>query len=177
MDISIIIPVFNQAEILKITLEHFCAQMKTNENLQTEIIIVDDGSTDNIKQIVKRYVESENKIRIIYQKHQGRARARNVGVENALGERIIFSDADRIPDEDYINRHALYTKEEIVIGSSYDYYGKEISNNIFILKKYSRLPIHYKKLYSLINSSEYYWAGSLLGNTSLSKKTFQFSGA
>ena len=65
MDISIIIPVFNQAEILKITLEHFCAQMKTNENLQTEIIIVDDGSTDNIKQIVKRYVESENKIRII----------------------------------------------------------------------------------------------------------------
>lgn len=176
MDISLVIPVYNQVNELEITLAHFITLLNKSQSIKTEIIIVNDGSDDNVKQILEDSIKGEDRIKLINQEHLGRASARNTGVKNALGERIVFCDADRIPDEEFIKRHACHTEEAIVVGNSYDYYGKEKSIDIYMIKKYARIPIQYKKLYMLLDNPRLYWAGSLLGNASLSKKLFQYIG-
>lgn len=176
LDISLVIPVYNQVKELEITLAHFITLLDENKNIKTEIIIIDDGSSDNVKQILESSIKGEDRIRFISQKHQGRASARNTGVKNALGKRIVFCDADRIPDKEFIKRHACHTEEAIIIGSSYDYYSKEKGLDICLIKKHARIPIFYKKLYKLLDNPQLYWLGSLLGNASLNKNLFQYIG-
>ncbi|MDR2772544.1 MAG: glycosyltransferase [Elusimicrobiota bacterium] len=92
--ISIIVPVYNVEKYLSQCLENLIFQ--TYKNL--EIIIVDDGSTDNSCLIYKQYASNDNRIKIIKQENMGLAEARNVGVKQAQGEYIHFMDSD-----DYIN--------------------------------------------------------------------------
>ena len=72
LDISLVIPVYDQAKELEITLAHFITLLYETEDIKTEIIIVDDGSNDNVKQILEDTKKGEDRIRIISQKHQGR---------------------------------------------------------------------------------------------------------
>ncbi len=88
--ISVVIPLYNKEQYIKNTIESVL-----NQNFKDfEIIIVDDGSTDRSLEIAKQY-KQEN-IKIISQKNQGVAVARNKGVELATGELIAFIDADDI---------------------------------------------------------------------------------
>jgi glycosyltransferase involved in cell wall biosynthesis len=59
-----------------------------------ELIVVDDGSTDNTASIIKEYAGKDNRIRYIYQDHGGQGKARNNGLKQAGGEYIAFLDAD-----------------------------------------------------------------------------------
>ncbi len=88
--ISVIIPVYNTEEYLKECLDSIIEQ--TLKNL--EIIIVNDGSTDNSKEICEEYASKDNRIKIIYQKNQGAAIARNKGIAMAKGEYLYFLDSD-----------------------------------------------------------------------------------
>jgi glycosyltransferase involved in cell wall biosynthesis len=69
---------------------------QTYENL--EIIIVDDGSSDNSLEICKVFAEKDNRLKIIHQTNQGVSSARNTGISNATGDYIAFVDSD-----DYIH--------------------------------------------------------------------------
>ncbi|MEN8188486.1 MAG: glycosyltransferase family A protein [Thermodesulfobacteriota bacterium] len=90
-DISVIIPTFNRAEHIRRAVESVLCQ-----NLPcSEIIIVDDGSTDDTEQIVASLKkESAPEIRYIHQTNKGPAAARNTGIRNARSSFIAFLDSD-----------------------------------------------------------------------------------
>lgn len=88
--VSIIIPVYNTAKYLPRCLDSVLTQ--TYQNL--EVILVDDGSTDNSGQIADTYAKQDKRIKVIHQPNQGQSAARNVGLENATGKYISFVDSD-----------------------------------------------------------------------------------
>lgn len=94
--ISIIIPCYNKAKYLKATLDSALSQ--TYEN--TEIIVVDDGSTDNPDFIMQQY--SDSKIKYFKQKNSGVVVSRNRAIENSQGQWILPLDADDILPDNYI---------------------------------------------------------------------------
>jgi len=85
--VSIIIPTYNMGHYITTAIESIFFQIYKNY----EIIVVDDGSTDNTEEILSQY---GNKIRIISQNHKGLACARNLGIRNSRGEYIALLDAD-----------------------------------------------------------------------------------
>ncbi len=88
--ISIIVPVYNVEKYLQECLDSVLAQ--TYKNL--EIILIDDGSTDNCPQICDDYAAKDKRIKVIHQKNQGVSAARNAGLKMAKGEYIGFVDSD-----------------------------------------------------------------------------------
>lgn len=88
--ISIIIPVYNVENYLAQCLDSVICQ--TYENI--EIICVDDGSNDNSPEILRKYAETDNRIKVIKKKNEGVSRARNDGINFASGEFIMFVDSD-----------------------------------------------------------------------------------
>lgn len=87
---SFIVPVYNTSNYLK-----KCIDSLVNQTYKSfEIIIVNDGSTDNSLDIINGYKESNKNIKIINQKNGGLSNARNNGVKKASGEYIIFVDSD-----------------------------------------------------------------------------------
>lgn len=93
--ISVIIPVYNHASALEKSL--FSLFRQTHRPL--EVIIANDGSTDEFDKVVEKVRAKINlDIKIITQKHQGASTARNRGFVEAVGQYVIFWDADTIAD-------------------------------------------------------------------------------
>lgn len=90
MKLSIITPVFNIAERLPDTIESILNQTFCD----FELILVDDGSSDNSGSICDEYAQSDYRIRVIHKENGGVSSARNVGVKEASGEFIGFVDGD-----------------------------------------------------------------------------------
>ncbi len=88
--VSVIIPVHNREEYIGEAVESVLNQSYKN----IELIIVDDGSTDNTGNIVKEYMEKDDRVRYIYQENQGSGAARNTGIKEAKGEYVAFLDSD-----------------------------------------------------------------------------------
>jgi len=88
--ISIITPIYNGQEFLAETIETVLMQTYTN----WELLLVDDGSTDNTKNICKTYTDKDDRIKYIYKTNGGQASARNFGIKNANGGWIALLDAD-----------------------------------------------------------------------------------
>jgi len=85
--ISIIIPTFNRADWIKAAIESVLKQ--TYQNF--ELLIIDDGSTDNTKKIISF---CDKKIKYYFQKNKGPSAARNFGIKEANGKYICFLDSD-----------------------------------------------------------------------------------
>ena len=92
--VSVIVPVYNVENYLEECVNSILNQ--TYENL--EIILVDDGSTDNCPQICDDWAKKDKRIKVIHKANGGVSSARNVGLDNATGEYIGFVDSD-----DYID--------------------------------------------------------------------------
>ena len=86
--ISVVIPLYNKEASIKQSLMSVLSQSYQN----FEVVIVDDGSTDN--SVAKVEEIQDSRIRLIRQKNGGPSKARNTGVKNAKGEWILFLDAD-----------------------------------------------------------------------------------
>ncbi len=93
--VSVVIPNFNYALYVGDCIESILAQTYGN----IEIIVVDDGSTDDSKVVLERYVD---KIKIIYSQNYGVNHARNLGLRNCKGEYISFCDSDDYWEPDKI---------------------------------------------------------------------------
>lgn len=89
MKVSVIIPTYNRSHFIGEAINSVLAQDIKDCNI--EIIVVDDGSTDNTREVVKEF---GNKVRYIFQENQGAGAARNRGIEEANGEWISFLDSD-----------------------------------------------------------------------------------
>lgn len=128
--VSIVVPIFNSSRYLTRCIESLTSQ--TFKNL--EIILVDDGSTDNSLEICNFYKLKDTRIKIIHKENGGLSEARNSGLDYAVGEYIIFVDSDDYCDKEFVLK--MYSeiesfKSEIVIcGVSIDY----ISNNYSYIK-------------------------------------------
>ena len=103
--ISVVIPTFNRAGWLRHALDSVLAQ--TYQDF--EIVVVDDGSTDDTQSVVRSYGQQ---VRYVYQNNEGRGAARNTGVQDARGDLIAFLDSDDncYPDRlerqvEYLHRH------------------------------------------------------------------------
>lgn len=141
--VSIIVPIFNTAEYLRECLDSLKNQ--SYENL--EIIMVNDGSTDNSAAICKEYCEKDNRFSLIEQKNQGLGASRNIGLEHASGEYVCFVDSDDYVHEKYVE--ILYEnlnkyQTDISMCSYMRFrYGKienvEVMNRCSILTKYQML--------------------------------------
>lgn len=88
--VSIIIPIFNVEEYIKECMDSL--QLQTYSNI--EIILVDDGSTDNSPLICDEYEEKYNNIRVLHQVNKGVSQARNNGIKLSRGKYIVFVDPD-----------------------------------------------------------------------------------
>ncbi|PZM67231.1 glycosyltransferase family 2 protein [Paenibacillus dendritiformis] len=100
--ISVIIPVYNVQEYLENCLESVVQQTIGIENL--EVIIVNDGSTDNSVDIIRKFEKDHHGVIVLHQKNKGPGGARNRGLEVATGHYIAFLDSD-----DYLPVHAYKT--------------------------------------------------------------------
>ena len=90
MKISVIIPAYNQGKYLVRAIESVI-----NQNIKEyEIIIVNDGSTDNTGEICEEYAKKYDRIKYIKQENKGLGGARNTGLNSAIGEYILFLDSD-----------------------------------------------------------------------------------
>lgn len=90
--VSIVIPVYNAEEYLEETLRHVSGQSYKN----LEIICVDDGSSDNSRAILQNAKSKDLRFIILSQENQGAGTARNLGMDEAGGEYILFFDSDDI---------------------------------------------------------------------------------
>lgn len=125
--ISICIPAFNQGEYLE-----DCLDSVYNQTVQAhEIIVVNDGSTDNTREIAERYTfkelpQIESPVRVIHQVNKGLPSARNTGIMNATGQYILFLDADDVLMENAIEKitSAIAQTNADIIAPSFRTFGK-----------------------------------------------------
>lgn len=98
--VSIIVPAYNVEDYIEA-----CLNSLVNQTLEEiEIIIVNDGATDSTPQIIEKYAQKDSRIKIINQKNQGQASARNRGIEASVGEFIGFIDSDDYVDLEYFEK-------------------------------------------------------------------------
>ena len=88
--VSVIIPVYNTADYIKQTVESICNQTLRN----IEILLINDGSTDNSLDIMQEMSTIDSRIKVFSQHNQGPSVSRNVGINNAKGQYIYFMDSD-----------------------------------------------------------------------------------
>ncbi len=107
--VSIIIPVYNAEKRLKKLIDGCISQ--TYENI--EIVLIDDGSTDNSAEICKEYEKSYENVKYFHKENGGVSSARNLGIEKATGKYIFFLDSDDIIDgnviESLANKYSEYS--------------------------------------------------------------------
>lgn len=120
--ISIIVPTYNVEKYIRTCIESILAQTYRN----IEVIIVNDGSTDQSLAVISDLICSHHNIKVINQKNQGLSVARNTGIDAATGKYIAFVDADDKIKPDFVS--SLYqiadkTGADIVRGSFRDFNG------------------------------------------------------
>ncbi len=100
MLVSVIIPVYNADKFLDKCIQSVINQSYTN----WELILINDGSTDESGLICDTYAQNDKRIKIIHNKNQGVSVTRNIGINKATGDYLFFLDAD-----DYLPKDSLKT--------------------------------------------------------------------
>lgn len=113
--LSVIVPVYNVKLLLNRCLDSL---LSTNVD-NVEILLINDGSTDGSDIICKEYEQKYNNVRFLSLRNGGVSHARNVGIENARGEFVVFVDSD-----DFVN--PAYLNDLLVYSNDYDYIVSEI---------------------------------------------------
>lgn len=115
--ISIIVPVFNADNYLSECIDSILRQ----DFIDFELLLIDDGSNDDSAKICDNYKLADSRIIVIHQKNQGVSVARNVGLDHAKGEYILFVDADDIMLPDSLSimcKHMDSSNADVALASS-----------------------------------------------------------
>lgn len=137
--VSIVIPSFNSADTLGDAI-HACKN-QDYPSVRIEIIVVDDGSADDTEKTVARL-----SVKYIKQERSGPASARNNGFKNAKGDAVCFTDADCMPDPDWVSKlvNHCYAEDTGAVAGSYSVYGSPYLLDKFvhyeIRDRHSRMP-------------------------------------
>lgn len=152
MKISVILPVYNCEDYLEVNLKSVLYQTYSN----WELIIIDDGSTDDTFLICKQYAQMDNRIKVIHSENLGPANARNIGIANSSGDYCLFIDSD-----DYIELEALETLREIVQSEQPDivfypnFTDKFENGNYKVIKKNVLMKLSFKSNQEFIRKYRY----------------------
>ncbi len=150
MDISVVIPLYNEQESL-LELADWIVRTCENDKLSYEIIFVDDGSSDNSWKVVEELCQRNANIKgIKFRRNYGKSAALNKGFENASGEVVITMDADLQDSPDEIPELYKMIKEEgydLVSGwkkKRHDPLGKRLPSKFFnwTTRKISKIKLH-----------------------------------
>ena len=163
--ISVIVPVYNGQDYLEKCIES--VEVQTYENL--EIIIINDGSTDNTGGVCERLKERFPNIRVIVTGDEGVSTARNAGIKNAEGAFITFVDADdRLrPKTLQILYECIVETGSDVAGCNFKEWGKEEEWEDFLSNRYSiEKPVKY-------TASDYLREQILKGNSRCWSKLYR----
>ncbi len=192
MKASIIIPAYNQAERLYLTLVSLSHQ--TCDPSLFEVIVVDDGSEDETSSIVQSY-SAQYHLKYIRQSNRGRAVSRNQGVREASGDIVIFNDCDRAVCSHFVEAHLArhgVLSDTVVVGSIFEFFfsdlslrRKELTEDIeHGFSKFTRFAREYP--YAKVVSDMYApdgttawpipWISFFSGNVSVSRKAFEETG-
>lgn len=119
--ISVIIPAYNSEKYIAQCLDSIIRQ--TYKNI--EIVIIDDGSTDNTNNILKSYESNHDNIKLILKSNGGVSSARNLGLKEAKGEYIALQDADDISLSDRLESQMKYLQDSTadVCGTGIEFFG------------------------------------------------------
>ena len=109
--ISVIVPVYNVEKYLEECLD----SIKNQTFNDIEVILVNDGSTDNSQEICERYCSQDPRFHLINQENKGQSIARNIGVAESRGELIVFIDSDDIVKIDLLEKLINYISDGIDI--------------------------------------------------------------
>lgn len=159
--ISVIIPVFNVESYLHQCVDSVLRQSYAN----IEIILVDDGSSDESALICDYYVNRDNRVKCIHKSNEGVSKARQTGLLNSSGYWILFVDSDdEIPNnsiETLVSEQCNFPNADIII-AGYQYvpkskfqhhYKKELTTGEELTKKYLKGEIHTGPVAKLIKKS------------------------
>ena len=133
-DISVIIPVYNREKLIKNALNSVLKQTIADK---LEIICVDDGSTDKTIEVIKDYQKKYKNIFLYQQKNSGPGVARNLGIDNAHGEYVIFLDSDDWAPERAYELMYNYAKEkdaDVIIGKMLRKITGTMNNQWYVIK-------------------------------------------
>lgn len=159
MKLSVVIPTFRRADILKKTLKSLHNQTMPKKDY--EIIVVDDGSNDKgaTKKVVESFSKKQTKTTYLHQKNQGQGVARNNGIKKAKGEIILLIGDDIIPaNNQFLEQHIKFHKDHpaehvAVLGFTdwhpdlkINHFMKWLTNGSCILGKYGGHQFAYEKL-------------------------------
>ncbi len=128
MKLSVVIPAYNEERNLKKGVLEGVEKYLENRKLDYEVIIVDDGSEDTTREIVKKYLLKNSKFKIIENNHGGKAMAVMTGMLEAAGEIVLFTDMDQATPIDQWDKFVPKFEEgsDIVIGSRHGRKGAPI---------------------------------------------------
>ncbi len=121
--ISVIIPVYNTESYIGVCLESLVKQTYTN----FEVLMIDDGSTDNSGRICQEYTESDSRFHYYRKENGGVSSARNLGIEYSRGDYLTFVDSDDWVEEDFLEvlYSALISESASVSISTYKRFSME----------------------------------------------------
>ncbi len=140
MKISVIIPCYNEEKYIENCLKSIINQSKK----PNEVIVVNNNSKDNTVKIVKNYQKNYQYIKIIKEKNQGIAYARNKGFNSARGNILVKCDADTILPNNWIKKTLkVFSKNKNIIGYSNHFY----FYSSFILRKFKIFSYFYQNFF------------------------------
>lgn len=156
---SVIVPVYNVEKYLRRCLD----SLKNQEGNDFEVILVDDGSTDNSLAICNEYAATDTRFKVIHKENGGVSSARNVGIDQATGKYIAFVDSDDYVTKDYFEtlRPLMSQDHELIVFNNYQELGggkaqtynrglEERVYSIEELKNIQRMTPYYKEFFTMI---------------------------
>ena len=129
IDLTIIVPVYNAEISLTRCIDSLINQ---ETKYKYEIVLINDGSTDNSLKILKKYEKKFDFIKIFTQSNKGIAETRNVGIKNITGKYVAFVDSDDYVTQDYVEKMLIcaYKNDADIVRTNY--YEYDTKNNRII---------------------------------------------
>lgn len=128
--VSVVIPVYNVEDYLK-----ECLDSVINQSYRyLQIILINDGSTDTSRFICDEYRKKDDRVKVIHKENGGLSEARNVGLENSIGEYVVFVDSDDYIHKDFIRillENLIYNNADISLS---DFSSYKLSNEVVLGK-------------------------------------------
>lgn len=118
MNLSIIVPVYNVEKYIRSCMESIFRQGLSDDEF--EVIVINDGTPDKSMDIIAEFVKTHTNIRVFNQTNQGLSIARNIGLNNAVGEYIAFLDSDDILIDNSLSLllgKALNSKADLIVAN------------------------------------------------------------
>ncbi|BAZ32363.1 putative glycosyl transferase [Cylindrospermum sp. NIES-4074] len=147
--ISIVMAAYNASEYIALAIESILNQTFS----EFELIVIDDGSTDNTVKIVEHYIELDQRVRLIQNNHTGVCHARNTGIQSSKYSWIAIMDADDISLPQRLEKqiNAAKANPEVVAWGTYV---QHMSSTGDILSLQKQGPISQEEYHSLMNDGE-----------------------